>query len=123
MAAVRRVEWMVASKGNSAAPAATRMSLAWLVRTGLSFCFLIAFLQYEISISATQYLPLAVLGVCALLVLSGRHRNERLQHILSGGGLWFAAMLFSEVVSYTSHDTYSTAYGIVFVGVFLSARL
>jgi O-antigen ligase len=45
------------------------------------------------------------------------------QHILSAGGLWFAAVLFGEVVSYSSHDTYSTAYGIVFIGVFLSARL
>ncbi len=123
MAAVRRVEWMAASRAGSAAPAATRMSLAWFVRTGLSFCFLTAFLQYEISISVTQYLPLATLGFCALLVLSGRRRNERLQHILSGGGLWFTAMLFGEVVSYSSHDIYSTTYGVVFVGVFLSARL
>jgi O-antigen ligase len=123
MATVGRVEWMASSSAGSAAPATTRMSLGWLVRTGLSFSFLIAFLQYELSTSLTQYLSLAGLGFCALLVLSGRRRNERVQHILSGGGLWFAAVLFGEVVSYTSHDTYSTAYGIVFVGVFLSARL
>src|SRR5882757_6079935 len=123
MATVGRMGWMASSSAGSAAPANMRMSLAWLVRTGLSFSFLVAFLQYKLSISTLQYFSLATLGFCGLLVLCGRKRNERVQHILSAGGLWFAAVLFGEVVSYTSHDTYSTAYGIVFVGVFLSARL
>jgi hypothetical protein len=123
MATVGRMEWNASSSAGSAAPATMRMSLAWLVRIGLSFSFLVAFLQYELSISTLQYFSLATLGFCGLLVLCGRKRNERVQHILSAGGLWFAAVLFGEVVSYSSHDTYSTAYGIVFVGVFLSARL
>jgi O-antigen ligase len=63
------------------------------------------------------------LGLCGLLVLCGRKRNERVQHILSAGGLWFAAMIFGEVVSYTSHDFYSVTYGLVFVGIFCCARL
>jgi O-antigen ligase len=99
------------------------MSIPWLVRTGLCFAFLSAFLQYTISIGITAFLPLAALAFCGLLVLSGRQRTERLQHILSGGALWFAAVLFAEVVSYTSHDTYSELYGLVFIGVFLCARL
>jgi O-antigen ligase len=99
------------------------MSIPWLVRTGLCFAFLAAFLHYSISIGVTAFLPLAALAFCSLLVLSGRQRTERLQHILSGGALWFAAVLFAEVVSYTSHDTYSELYGLVFIGVFLCARL
>jgi O-antigen ligase len=99
------------------------MSLPWVVRTGLCFVFLAAFLQYEVYLPLTLFLPLAILAFCALLVLSGRQRTERLQHILSGGALWFAAVLFGEVVSYTSHDTYSVVYGLVFIGVFLCARL
>ena len=106
-----------------AAPLGARMSIPWLVRTGLCFAFLAAFLQYTISIGVTAFLPLAALAFCSLLVLSGRQRTERLQHILSGGALWFAAVLFAEVVSYTSHDTYSELYGLVFIGVFLCARL
>lgn len=68
-------------------------------------------------------MPIVLLGVCSLLVLSGRYRNHRLQHLLSGGGLWFAGMCFGEAVSYTSHDTYSILYGLAFMGVFFSARL
>ena len=99
------------------------MSIPWLVRTSLCFAFLAAFLQYTLSIAITLLLPLAALALCALLVLSGRQRTERLQHILSGGALWFAAVLFGEVVSYTSHDIYSVVYGLVFIGVFFCARL
>jgi O-antigen ligase len=85
--------------------------------------FFIAFMQYEISSSITGFLALAVLGFSGLLVLCGSQRADRVQHILRGGGLLFAAMLFGEVISYTSHDTYSQLYGLVFIGVFLCARL
>jgi O-antigen ligase len=80
-------------------------------------------MQYELNVGIALYLSLAMLGLCGLLVLCGRQRTDRVQHILSGGGLWFAALLFGEVVSYTSHDSYSVFYGIVFAGVFFSARL
>jgi hypothetical protein len=83
--------------------------------------FLAAFLQYEGNVGIgqyAQYMPLAALGFCGLLVLCGRKRADRVQHILGGGGLWFAALLFGEVVSYTSHDSYSVTYGIVFIVVF-----
>jgi O-antigen ligase len=123
MAMARRIERTAPVSTGFAAPLAARMSIPWLVRTGLCFAFLAAFLQYEVSISITQLLPLAALAFCGLLVLSGRHRAARLQHILSGGALWFGAVLFAEVVSYTSHDTYSELYGLVFIGVFLCARL
>jgi hypothetical protein len=85
--------------------------------------FLAAFLQYEVNAGLALYSSLAFLGLCGLLVLCGRRRTDRVQHILSGGGLWFAAMLFGEVVSYTSNDIYSVIYGIVFIGVFFCTRL
>jgi hypothetical protein len=89
----------------------------------MSLSFLAAFLQYEVNVGLALYSSLAVLGFCGLLVLCGRQRADRVQHILSGGGLWFAAMVFGEVVSYTSNDTYSVLYGIVFIGVFFCMRL
>ena len=89
----------------------------------MSLSFLAAFLQYEVNVGLASYMSLAALGFSGLLVLCGRRRGDRVQHILSGGGLWFAAMVFGEVVSYTSNDTYSVLYGIVFIGVFFCARL
>ena len=117
------VEWRAPSGAGLAAPPGARMSLRWLVLAGLCFSFLIAFLQYELSSGIGGYLSLAVLAFSGLLVLSGRQRTERLQHILGGGGLLFTALLFGEAISYTSHDSYSVLYGLVFMGVFLSARL
>ncbi len=116
-------KWTAPSGAALAAPVGTRMSLRWLIRTGLCFSFLIAFLQYEVSSGIGGSLSLAVLALSGLLVLSGRERTKRLQHILGGGGLLFAALLFGEAISYTSNDTYSLLYGLVFTGVFLSARL
>jgi O-antigen ligase len=89
----------------------------------MSLSFLAAFLQYEVNVGLASYMSLAALGFSGLLVLCGRRRGDRVQHILSGGGLWFAAMVFGEVVSYSSNDTYSVLYGIVFIGVFFCARL
>ncbi|HEX6771149.1 MAG TPA: O-antigen ligase family protein [Acidobacteriaceae bacterium] len=106
-----------------AAPEQRHITLSWLIRTILTWTFLISFAQYEMQSSVIQFLPMALLALCSLLVLSGRHRGHRLQHLLSGGGLWFAGMLFGEAVSDTSHDTYSILYGLVFLGVFLCARL
>jgi len=117
------MEWTARSGASFARPSTLQLSLPWLIRTGLCFSFLLAFLQYEVSNAIAQYLSLATLGLCGLLVLCGRQRAERVQHILSGGAVWFAAVLFGEVVSYTSHDSYSVTYGLVFVGVFLCARL
>jgi hypothetical protein len=123
MAMAQRAGWTAPAPTGFAAPLTARMTLPWFVRAGLCFAFLAAFLQYEVSISITQFLPLAALGSCGLLVLSGPQRAERLQHILSGGGLWFAAVLFGEVVSYTSNDTYSVLYGLVVIGIFFCLRL
>jgi O-antigen ligase len=117
------VQWTAPSGVGVAAPPSARMSLRWLVRTGLCLSFMVAFLQYEVSSGIGDYLSLAVLAVSGLLVLGGPQRAERMQHILGGGGLLFAALLFGEVISYTSRDQYSVLYGLVFVGVFLSARL
>jgi O-antigen ligase len=99
------------------------MSLGWLLRVCVCLSFLIAFAQYEVFFTIAQFLPHAMLGFCGLLVLCGRRRTERVQHILGGGGLLFAAILFGEVVSYTSHDRYSQLYGVAFIGLFLCARL
>ena len=118
-----RAEWRGPSGAALAAPAAPRVTLAWLLRLGMCLSFVTAFLQYETSVGIAQYLSLLFFGCCGLLVLCGRRRTDRVQHILSGGGLWFAAVVFGEVVSYTSHDSYSEAYGILFIGVFLCARL
>ncbi|HEY3988867.1 MAG TPA: O-antigen ligase family protein [Acidobacteriaceae bacterium] len=123
MATTGRMAWRAPSDTNFAAPMPAWMNLSWLIRTALSFSFLIAFLQYELYSAVTQFLSLACLGLCGLLVLCGRRRGQRVHHVLSGGGLWFTAILFGEVVSYTSRDTYSVLYGLVFAGVFLCARL
>lgn len=117
------MEWTGTSATGLAGAPSARMSLQWLVRTGLCLSFMVAFLQYEVSSGIGDYLSLAVLAFSGLLVLGGRRRTDRLQHILGGGGLLFAALLFGEVISYASGDSYSVLYGLVFVGVFLSSRL
>lgn len=113
----------MASTAYPAMPLMTRITPTWAVRTSLTLCFLSAVLQYELSSNIWLYVPLMFLGLGAALVLCGKKRAQRVQHILGGGGLWFAAMLFGEAVSYTSRDTYSILYGLVFMGVFLCARL
>jgi O-antigen ligase len=123
MAMSQRMEWTAPSSAGFATSSAGQVSLAWIVRTTLSLCFLAAFLEYEIYSSIAVYVPVAIFALCGLLVLCGRQRNDRVQHILSGGGLWFAAVLFGEVVSYSSRDSYSVAYGLLFTVVFLCARL
>jgi hypothetical protein len=100
-----------------------KVTLSWAIRTSLALCFVTAVLQYELSSTVWIYVPLVFLGLSAVLVLCGKKRTQRMQRILAGGGLWFTAMLFGEAVSYTSNDTYSILYGLVFLGVFLSARL
>ncbi len=123
MTKTRGSEWTTPSHAALAAPPSGRITLRWLVRTSLFACFFIAFMQYEVSSGITGFLALAVLGFSGLLVLCSSQRADRVQHILRGGGLLFAAMLFGEVISYTSHDTYSQIYGLVFIGIFLCARL
>ncbi len=123
MAMARRMEWAAPSGAGFATSSTGQVSLAWIVRTILSLCFLTAFLEYEVSSAIALYVPLAFFSLCGMLVLCGRQRADRVQHILSGGGLWFAAVLFGEVVSYTSRDSYSVAYGLLFAVVFLCARL
>lgn len=123
MTKTRGPGWINPSHAALVAPPAGRITLRWLVRTSLFACFFIAFMQYEVSSGITGFLALAVLGISGLLVLCGSQRADRVQHILGGGGLLFAAMLFGEVISYTSHDTYSQLYGLVFIGIFLCARL
>jgi hypothetical protein len=122
MALTRRMEWAAPSAG-FATSSTGQINLTWLVRTTLSLCFLTAFLEYEVSTNIAVYIPLAIFTFGGLLVLCGRQRTDRVQHILSGGALWFAAVLFGEVVSYTSRDSYSVAYGLLFTVVFLCARL
>jgi O-antigen ligase len=123
MATIGRTEWGTASVARPPAPALSKITLSWQVRTTLALCFLTAVVQYEFASGIWLIVPLILLALSALMVMSGRHRGQRLQHILGGGGLWFAGMLFSEAVSYTSQDTYSILYGLVFMGVFLCARL
>ena len=118
-----RNQWTAPSGAGFARPSTLQLSLKWLVQTSLCFSFLTAFLEYEVTSQIVVFLPLAVLALCGLLVLTGRQRTDRLQHILGGGGLLFAAMLFGEAVSYTSGDSYSMIYGLGFIMVFLCARL
>jgi O-antigen ligase len=117
------MDWTAQAGSGFAKPSTLQFSFPWLIRTGLSLSFLTAFLEYEVSSSIALYMPVAIFAFCGLLVLCGRQRTNRVQHILSGGGLWFTAVLFGEVVSYTSRDSYSVAYGLLFAVVFLCARL
>lgn len=123
MAMARRMVWAAPPGAGFATSSTGQISLAWFLRTTLSLCFLTAFLEYEVSSSIALYVPVAIFAFCGLLVLCGRQRTDRVQHILSGGGLWFAAVLFGEVVSYTSRDSYSVGYGLLFAMTFLCARL
>jgi O-antigen ligase len=120
---IARNQWTAPSGAGFARPSTLQVSLKWLVQTSLCLSFLTAFLEYEFASPLVIFLPLAVLAFCGLLVLCGRQRTDRLQHILGGGGLLFAAMLFGEAVSYTSGDSYSMIYGLGFIMVFLCARL
>ena len=81
-------------------------------------------MQYEIESSATQFLSVALLGFC------GSAGPVRAAGAPTAYNISFAAAaccsrpsLFGEVISYTSHDTYSQLYGLVFIGIFLCARL
>ncbi len=123
MATTGRTEWEVASVPQPGVTPLSLVTIGWLVRLNLFLCFVTGVVQYELTSNIWLYVPLLFLAISALLVLCGRRRGNRVQHILSGGGLWFAGMLFGEVVSYTSQDTYSILYGLVFLGVFLCARL
>jgi O-antigen ligase len=123
MKMAQAMEWSGSSRAAFATPSTSRMSLHWLVRTCLCFSFLLAFFQFELAGATAQFLPLIAFAGCGLLILCGRHRAERLQHVFSGGALLFLAVVFTEVVSYTSHDNYSAAYGLAFIVVILCARL
>jgi hypothetical protein len=120
---IARNQWTAPSGAGFARSSSLQLSLKWLVRTSLCVSFLTSFLQYEVTSAVVVFLPLAVLAFCGVLVLSGRQRKDRLQHILGGGSLLFAAMLFGLAVSYTSGDSYSLIYGLGFIMVFLCARL
>jgi hypothetical protein len=117
----RGAEWAAPRAAIFAPPA--RISLHWLLRVVLAGSFVMGIEQYSLAFPAAAFLPLAGLGLCGLLVLAGRQRAARVQNILGGGGLLFAAMLFGEAISYTSHDQYSEFYGLMFLGIFLCARL
>jgi hypothetical protein len=123
MKMTRGMEWTAPSGAGFARPSTVQLSLKWLVQTCLCLSFLTAFLQYEVTSSLINFLPMAALAFCGLLVLCGKQRTHRVQHILGGGGLLFAAMLFGETISYTSGDSYSMTYGLGFIGLFLCARL
>jgi hypothetical protein len=125
MKTIRRMEPAASSRAASVvvtAPGA-RISLHWVLQIVLACTFVMGLAQYSLSSGTAAFLPLVGIGICALLVLSGRRRTARVQNILGGGGLLFAAMLFGEAISYTSHDKYSEFYGLVFLGIFLCARL
>jgi hypothetical protein len=119
----RGMEWTANLRSASMAPPTVRITMGWLMRLALCLSFLCSFAQYSVSFAVAALVPLVGIAFCALLVLCGRERAHRVQHILGGGGLLFAAMLFGEAVSYTSRDTYSEMYGLVFIGIFLCARL
>ena len=123
MKITRGAEWSTPSRVAVAAPATAGVTPRWLLRITLTCSFALGVAQYAVSSGAAAFVPLAGIAFCGLLVLCGRKRTDRVQHILGGGGLLFVAMLFGEVVSYTSNDKYSQVYGLVFVGLFLCARL
>ena len=90
---VARNQWTAPSGAGSLRQTIdSAVSLEWLVQTGLCLSFLTAFLQYEITSGFIVFCPSGGPRlVAACWSCADGERTDRLQHILSGGGLWFAA--------------------------------
>lgn len=124
MKITRGAEWAVPARAAIAvAPSTSRISLHWVIRLTLACSFLMGLGQYMLAAEAAALLPVAGIAFGGLLVLSGGQRAARLQNILRGGGLLFTGMVFAEAISYVSSDKYSELYGLVFIAIFLCARL
>jgi hypothetical protein len=62
-------QWTAPSGAGFARSSTLQLSLKWLVRTSLCISFLTSFLQYEVTSAITNFLPIATLAFCGLLVL------------------------------------------------------
>ena len=116
--------WTTSSSALPVSPL-NKVTLHWLVRSTLCLSFLLALLEYEFHTGIGQYAHLGLFFLAGLLVLCGRRRSERLQNLFGSGSfaILILAMLFGEAISYTTHDTYSILYGLVFICVIVAARL
>lgn len=102
---------------------ASKVTLRWVVRTCLMLSFVLALLEYYSRVVVGQLTHVTLFIMAGLLVLAGRRRTDRLQHLLSSGVPLMLAVLFGEAISYLSHDWYSVTYGVLFILVLCSARL
>ncbi len=102
---------------------ASKVTLRWVVRSCLTASLVMALFEFGLHIALALTLHIILFVVAGLLVLCGRRRAERLQHLFGSGVPIFAAVLFGEAISYIAHDSYSIYYGLVFIAVLCSARL
>jgi len=117
------MDWTATAGSGFAKPSSLQLSLPWRSGQVSASASMTAFSAIRGFQRHCALCAVAIFSLCGMLVLCGRQRTDRVQHILSGGGLWFAAVLFGEVVSYTSGDSYSVSYGLLFAVIFLCARL
>jgi exopolysaccharide production protein ExoQ len=80
-------------------------------------------MQYWVALPQASLVPILLLYFAAFCTLLGPDRGQKIARILSGGSVLFLFLLLSEVVSYYSGDLLSVYYGLILLGLFLSARL
>ncbi len=80
-------------------------------------------MQYWVALPQAGLIPIVVLYVAAFCTLLGPDRGQKLSRILSGGSVLFLFLILSEIVSYYAGELFSVYYGLILLGLFLSARL
>ncbi len=120
----RAMEW-TAPGGAIPTSTLSKVTLHWLIRCTLCLSFVLALLEYQTHSGIGQFSHIGLFFLAGLLVLCGRRRTERMQNLFGSGSfaILITAMLFGYAISYTSHDTYSMIYGLIFIGVIFAARL
>lgn len=96
---------------------------ALVVRVLVTLSFLMTLLQYWTTLPQAGLIPIIMLYVAAFCTLLGPDRGQKLSQILSGGSVLFLFLILSEVVSYYTGELFSVYYGLILLGLFLSARL
>jgi len=85
--------------------------------------FFTTLLQYWLSLSNANLIPVALLLLAGVLCLIQNNRREVLPKLLAGGATLILFSMLSEVVSLYSGSSYSIQYGLLFILLFFSARL
>lgn len=94
-----------------------------VLNCAIAFSFFYTLMQYWIPLPQASLIPIVTIYLTAFYTLLGHDRGQKLSQILSGGSVLFLFLLLSEVVSYYSGDLLSVYYGLLLLGLFLSARL